>query len=216
MGQRNRFTIGIELSARPELLLILDEPTSGLGSDTAVSICMLLRKFANSRQAILCTIHQPSATLFEIFDRHLLLADGGRMALFGSIGTRSETVIRYFEEQGARSRTATSTPAGWIIDTICDECSGGKPDWTLTWQESAKRHLVKQQIPEMTRLHLTSSRERSPISQPRSSPFAAQLLLVLVRLFQKTPSSLDLKMFRCIGSVSISHPYSHICGRVLT
>ena len=42
--QRKRLTIGVELAARPELLLFLDEPTSGLDSQTAWSICSLMRK----------------------------------------------------------------------------------------------------------------------------------------------------------------------------
>ena len=67
--QRKRVTIGVELAARPELLLFLDEPTSGLNSDTAWSIRQLLRKLADNGHAILCTIHQPSATIFQTFDR---------------------------------------------------------------------------------------------------------------------------------------------------
>lgn len=59
--QRKRLTIGVELAAKPDLLLFLDEPTSGLDSQTAWSISMLVRKLANNGQAILCTIHQPSA-----------------------------------------------------------------------------------------------------------------------------------------------------------
>ncbi|KAI4110064.1 MAG: hypothetical protein L6R37_000197 [Teloschistes peruensis] len=64
--QRKRLTIEIELAARPELLLFLDEPNSGLDSNTAWSICALLRKLADAGQTILCTIHQPSGTAFEI------------------------------------------------------------------------------------------------------------------------------------------------------
>jgi ATP-binding cassette subfamily G (WHITE) protein 2 (PDR) len=75
--QRKRLTIGVELAAKPALLLFLDEPTSGLDSQTAWSICSLLRKLANNGQAILCTIHQPSAILFQKFDRLLFLAKGG-------------------------------------------------------------------------------------------------------------------------------------------
>jgi len=74
--QRKRLTIGVELVARPALLLFLDEPTSGLDSQTSWSIVDLLTKLSKSGQAVLCTIHQPSAILFQRFDRLLLLAKG--------------------------------------------------------------------------------------------------------------------------------------------
>lgn len=81
--QRRRLTIGIELAAKPDLLLFLDEPTSGLDSQTSWAICQLLKRLARSGQAILCTIHQPSAVLFQAFDNLLLLAKGGRTVYFG-------------------------------------------------------------------------------------------------------------------------------------
>ena len=76
--QRKRLTIGVELAAKPQLLLFLDEPTSGLDSQTSWSILDLLEKLKNNGQAILCTIHQPSAVLFQRFDRLLFLAKGGK------------------------------------------------------------------------------------------------------------------------------------------
>lgn len=81
--QRKRLTIGVELAARPELLVFLDEPTSGLDSQTSWAICDLIERLTNSGQAVLCTIHQPSAMLFQRFDRLLLLAPGGRTVYFG-------------------------------------------------------------------------------------------------------------------------------------
>jgi len=81
--QRKRLTIGIELAARPPLLLFVDEPTSGLDSQTSWAILDLLEKLSNAGQSILCTIHQPSAVLFQRFDRLLLLAKGGRPIYFG-------------------------------------------------------------------------------------------------------------------------------------
>jgi ATP-binding cassette subfamily G (WHITE) protein 2 (PDR) len=75
-NKRKRLTIGVEMVARPALLLFLDEPTSGLDSQTSWSIVDLLTKLSNSGQAVLCTIHQPSAILFQRFDRLLLLAKG--------------------------------------------------------------------------------------------------------------------------------------------
>lgn len=81
--QRKRLTIGVELAARPQLLVFLDEPTSGLDSQTSWAICDLIEKLARSGQAVLCTIHQPSAMLFSRFDRLLLLQAGGKTVYFG-------------------------------------------------------------------------------------------------------------------------------------
>jgi ATP-binding cassette, subfamily G (WHITE), member 2, PDR len=48
--QRKRLTIGVELAARPQLLLFLDEPTSGLDSQTYVfgSAPMSVHRVANA------------------------------------------------------------------------------------------------------------------------------------------------------------------------
>lgn len=81
--QRKRLTIGVELAARPQLLVFLDEPTSGLDSQTSWAICDLIEILVNSGQAVLCTIHQPSAMLFQRFDRLLLLQPGGKTLYFG-------------------------------------------------------------------------------------------------------------------------------------
>ncbi len=59
VGDRKRVTIGVELAAKPSMLLFLDEPTSGLDGQSAFTICRLLRKLADNGQTILCTIHQP-------------------------------------------------------------------------------------------------------------------------------------------------------------
>jgi len=80
--QRKRTSIGVELAAKPKLLLFLDEPTSGLDSQSAWSIVSCLRSLADNGQAILCTIHQPSAELFQVFDRLLLLRKGGQTVYF--------------------------------------------------------------------------------------------------------------------------------------
>ena len=66
-------TIGVELAAKPGLLIFLDEPTSGLDSAAANAIMHTLTKLSEHGQAILCTIHQPSGELFNMFDRLILL-----------------------------------------------------------------------------------------------------------------------------------------------
>lgn len=101
--QRKLLTIGVELAAKPALLIFLDEPTSGLDSQSSWAICAFLRKLADHGQAVLSTIHQPSALLFQQFDRLLFLAKGGKTVYFGDIGKESQTLLDYFENNGARS-----------------------------------------------------------------------------------------------------------------
>ncbi|OBZ71561.1 Brefeldin A resistance protein [Grifola frondosa] len=85
---RKRTMIGVELIAKPSLIF-LDERTSGLDSQSAWAITSFLRNLAGSGQAIVCTIHQPSAELFQMFDQLLWLCKGGQTVYFGDIGERS-------------------------------------------------------------------------------------------------------------------------------
>jgi ATP-binding cassette, subfamily G (WHITE), member 2, PDR len=126
--QRKRLTIGVELAAKPALLLFLDEPTSGLDSQTAWSICALLRKLADNGQAILCTIHQPSAILFQEFDRLLFLAKGGKTVYFGPIGEHSKVLTDYFEGKGSRKFGEDENPA--------EGKNNGNPIYSLFWYVS--------------------------------------------------------------------------------
>jgi ABC-type multidrug transport system ATPase subunit len=64
--------------------LYLDEPTSGLDSFMAQSVVESLRSLARGGRTIICTIHQPSSEIFEMFDSLCLLAEG-RVAFFGPL-----------------------------------------------------------------------------------------------------------------------------------
>ena len=104
-------TIAVELASKPDLLLFLDEPTSGLDSLAAFNIVRFLRKLANAGQAVLCTIHQPSAVLFEQFDDLLLLQYGGRVVYHGELGPDSTTLLDYFEQKGGKPCPPDANPA---------------------------------------------------------------------------------------------------------
>lgn len=47
-----------------------------------------------------CTIHQPSAEIFSLFDDLLLLGEGGHVMYFGPIGEKGEQVLEYTGELG--------------------------------------------------------------------------------------------------------------------
>ncbi|KAI1284149.1 hypothetical protein F5Y07DRAFT_348834 [Xylaria sp. FL0933] len=144
--QRKRLTIAIEMAATPDVVLFLDEPTSGLDSQTAWSICTLLRKLADEGQAILCTIHQPSSQLFSMFDRVLLLGAGGNTLYFGDIGSDASSVIGYFEEHGAPKCQKGENPAEWLLAVtrnISDAESSQSPkDWPQIWQTSCHKQEI--------------------------------------------------------------------------
>ncbi|KMU83258.1 pleiotropic ABC efflux transporter of multiple drugs [Coccidioides immitis H538.4] len=148
--ERKRVTIGVELAAKPQLLLFLDEPTSGLDSQSAFNIVRFLRKLAAAGQAILCTIHQPNSALFENFDRLLLLQRGGECVYFGDIGTDARILRDYFHRNGADC-PSNANPAEWMLDAIGAGQTPriGSRDWGDVWETSPEFEQVKQRIVEI-------------------------------------------------------------------
>ncbi len=75
-GQRKRLNIALELIREPEILFV-DEPTSGLSSRDSENIMDLLKEMTFKGKLVFVVIHQPSSDIFKMFDRLLLMDQGG-------------------------------------------------------------------------------------------------------------------------------------------
>ena len=182
--QRKLLTIGVELAAKPKLLLFLDEPTSGLDSQSSWAICAFLRKLADNGQAVLCTIHQPSAILFQEFDRLLFLRKGGQTVYFGNIGKQSRTLLDYYETNGARKCGDQENPAEYMLEIVGDD----KADWVGTWRKSKEAHQVQSEIDALHKEKESGAEPGSddPTAQSEfAMPFRQQVNEVTYRVFQQ-------------------------------
>jgi len=82
-GQRKRLNIALELLREPSILLV-DEPTSGLSSSDSEKVMELLKQQTHEGKIVIVNIHQPSSDIFKMFDRLLVLDQGGRPVYYGN------------------------------------------------------------------------------------------------------------------------------------
>jgi ATP-binding cassette subfamily G (WHITE) protein 2 (SNQ2) len=198
--QKKRVTIGVELAAKPSLLLFLDEPTSGLDSNSAYSIVRFLKKLAAAGQAIVCTIHQPSSVLIQQFDMILALNPGGNTFYFGPVGPNGDEVIKYFADRGVQC-PPNKNVAEFILETAAKPAKrkdGSRINWNDEWVKSPNNAEV---IKEIGRIKSDRSQKASQSSH-EATEFAApvwlQTTMLTKRLFTqywRDPSYLYGKLF---------------------
>ncbi|MBW0485131.1 hypothetical protein O181_024846 [Austropuccinia psidii MF-1] len=205
---RKRVTIGVELAARPQLLLFLDEPTSGLDGQSAYNIVRFLRKLASAGQAILCTIHQPNALLFENFDRLLLLKKGGRCVYFGDIGADSRVLCSYLARNGAPCPD-NANPAEFMLEAVgagSGAALGGSKDWADRWLESPEHEENKREILRLKEASLKEPAEGDEeIKELQyATPFSYQFKVVMARTNLSFFRNANYEVTRVFNHVSIA------------
>jgi ATP-binding cassette subfamily G (WHITE) protein 2 (SNQ2) len=199
--QKKRLTIGVELAAKPSLLLFLDEPTSGLDSNSAYSIVRFLKKLASAGQAIVCTIHQPSSVLIQQFDMILALNPGGNTFYFGPVGENGNDVIKYFGDRGVKC-PPNKNVAEFILETAAKPAKrkdGSRINWNDEWQKSSNNQDL---LKEIDRIKADRSKKVAEAEEVEQTEFAAPVWLQTTMLTKRTfvqywrdPSYLYGKLF---------------------
>ncbi|ELR21493.1 ABC2 type transporter superfamily protein [Acanthamoeba castellanii str. Neff] len=112
-GEKKRTNIATEIVGNRSLVF-LDEPTSGLDAATSLGLVVSMRALAQSGHTVVSTIHQPSSAMFLMFDRVILLAEGGWTVYSGP----TKDVLSYFASLGLHTPGPQYNAADFMLEVV--------------------------------------------------------------------------------------------------
>jgi hypothetical protein len=189
-GERKRLNIGLDMISSADIFLF-DEPTSGLSSKDSEHVIEIIRGISHNK-IVLVVIHQPSARLFHMFNKAVLLDRGGKLVFHGS----PDEMMRYFthaatEEkvsiQGIRSEGGSPEFCFDILETplhdlsgevILEEGSNGQllPARRFSadfWRDRYETYRLTQEMKQVSlrkQASASTSTSASQILEPRRQP----------------------------------------------
>ncbi|POM74405.1 ABC Superfamily [Phytophthora palmivora] len=204
--QMKRLTIGVELAAQPSVLF-LDEPTSGLDARSAKLIMDGVRKVADTGRTIVCTIHQPSAVVFAVFDSLLLLKRGGEMVFFGDLGEKASNLINYFESiDGVSKIEKDYNPATWMLEVIgagVGNNSGGHTDFVELFKTSIQARELETNLNRDGITRPSSSAPALKFDKKRAASNVTQATFLIKRFFDMYWRTASYNLTRFLISIML-------------
>ncbi|KAI4160043.1 MAG: hypothetical protein LQ342_006079 [Letrouitia transgressa] len=176
-GQKRRLGIASQLITGPKVLF-LDEPTSGLDSKASFEVVRYLKNVTRTHKLlVVASIHQPSTSTFELFDK-LLLLSSGLTCYFGSVGS----IKNYMVARGSPLPLYIN-PAEFLLDLTSTDFSqhdeSAKNDtqkFIKDWQTSASAEALRAAIASLPAL------KEGEIALPESTGRTSFFNLVLTLL----------------------------------
>lgn len=192
-GERGRLNLGLDLGSRAEVFLF-DEPISGLSSKDSEHVAETLRALAREK-IVIASLHRPGAGVLRLFDKVLLLDNGGKLAYFGT----PSAMVGYFREACeeldiAHPSMIAKTPLGadFVFDVLETPLSviGGSGNtgaarrfpptfWQERFESVALLKSLARDVPPLTRLSEMEAGARLPIPPTPSRPWRAVPLVFL-------------------------------------
>jgi len=155
-GQRKRVNIALELIREPSVLFV-DEPTSGLSSVDSEMVMNLLREQVFKGKLVVVNIHQPSSTLYKMFDKIIFMDKGGYQIYCGN---PSEAVV-YFKTKSNHANAK---------EDQCTCCGNVDPDQVLQIIEAK----IVNEHGKLSRTRKTSPKEWSDLFHNKRDDIAPE------------------------------------------
>eukprot|EP00667_Euglena_gracilis_P003827 EG_transcript_3838 len=171
-GEKRRVSIATEaVSNKP--ILFLDEPTSGLDSAATFFVVSFMQRLCRENgTAVISTIHQPSAKVFELFD-DLLILSYGNPVYYGP----ASALANHLAHLG-RSPPANSIAVEFVLDFV-------NADFAGTNKEAMKEEILEFAAQSMALCAAPKDVEVAAASRLRTdgSPVWQQVAMLLHRGF---------------------------------
>ncbi|ESO04533.1 hypothetical protein HELRODRAFT_99451 [Helobdella robusta] len=201
-GQRKRLSIALELVNNPPVMFF-DEPTSGLDSASCTQCVALLKSLARGGRNIICTIHQPSARIFEMFDFLYMMADG-QCIYQGSVSG----VIPYLSSLNLVC-PPYHNPADFMIEVACGEFGDMVPKLVAVVKSGrCERHHdsgASHRLNNSNKINLSDNKDSSEGSADRTftTSFMTQFCVLLARTFKSILRDTNLTRLRFMSHIAI-------------
>ncbi|XP_024944674.1 ATP-binding cassette sub-family G member 4 isoform X2 [Cephus cinctus] len=200
-GQKKRLSIALELVNNPTVMF-LDEPTTGLDSSSCTQVVKLLRVLARQGRTIVCTIHQPSASLFQLFDQVYVLSKGE--CLYQGA---TKHLIPYLESVKLPC-PMYHNPADYVIELACGEYGEDKIGVLVTGTQNGrnlqwfdKDHVLLDPKTVKAKHPLKDSPKYDKNSSLQVTSQMHQIKILLGRGFIKTKRDSTLTYLRIMANI---------------
>jgi ABC-type multidrug transport system ATPase subunit len=168
-GQQKRLSIALELVDDPQVLF-LDECTTGLDSVASAQCIKLLKDLAMEGRTVICTIHTPSAKMFEMFDHIYALADG-----FCIYQGSSQNLVPFLKELDLIC-PSNYNPSDFLLEIANNDY--GQQNYRLTENIMNGKNEIYRKASTISCMNFKT--DRTTLKE-KSSSFIYQLLLLLRR-----------------------------------